>query len=103
MRFSALLFLAALPGALVYAAEPEGTTTAAKPASPRKPAQDPQSATPSTEELNPLRLLGRDLSRRQLLNQQSYPGVRRRRLFEGGAERDKNLKNLVEKFNVAVV
>nr|XP_025739154.1 extracellular glycoprotein lacritin isoform X2 [Callorhinus ursinus] len=100
MRFSALLFLAALPGALVYAAEPEGTTTAAKPASPRKPAQDPQSATPSTEELNPL---SRDLSRRQLLNQQSYPGVRRRRLFEGGAERDKNLKNLVEKFNVAVV
>nr|XP_025739155.1 extracellular glycoprotein lacritin isoform X3 [Callorhinus ursinus] len=75
MRFSALLFLAALPGALVYAAEPEGTTTAAKPASPRKPAQDPQSATPSTEELNPL----------------------------SGAERDKNLKNLVEKFNVAVV
>ncbi|XP_044083783.1 extracellular glycoprotein lacritin isoform X2 [Neovison vison] len=66
MRFSALLFLAALAGVLVYAegassdptteaaaaAEPEGTTSAAKPASPQEPAQEPQSAAPSKEELN---------------------------------------------------
>uniref|UniRef100_M3Y2G4 Uncharacterized protein n=1 Tax=Mustela putorius furo TaxID=9669 RepID=M3Y2G4_MUSPF len=50
MRFSALLFLAALAGVLVYAAEPEGTTSAAKPASPQEPAQEPQSAAPGKEE-----------------------------------------------------
>ncbi|XP_044929198.1 extracellular glycoprotein lacritin isoform X6 [Mustela putorius furo] len=64
MRFSALLFLAALAGVLVYAegassdptpeaaaaAEPEGTTSAAKPASPQEPAQEPQSAAPGGAE-----------------------------------------------------
>ncbi|VCX43352.1 unnamed protein product [Gulo gulo] len=38
----------------MFVAEPEGTTSAAKPASPQEPAQEPQSAASSKEELNPL-------------------------------------------------
>ncbi|XP_044083782.1 extracellular glycoprotein lacritin isoform X1 [Neovison vison] len=123
MRFSALLFLAALAGVLVYAegassdptteaaaaAEPEGTTSAAKPASPQEPAQEPQSAAPSKEELNLLKFLAnKDL----LVSGHGLEGAKKtlhkrvefgRRLYEGGAEWGRNLRNWGAKLNVVGV
>ncbi|XP_030875325.1 extracellular glycoprotein lacritin isoform X2 [Mirounga leonina] len=98
MRFSALLFLAALAGALVYATEPEGTTSAAKPASPQEPAQEPHGATPSPEELNPLRH-GLERAKKAMHKRLQFRG----RLYEDVAEWDKNLKNLAAKLNVVAV
>ncbi|XP_034857891.1 extracellular glycoprotein lacritin isoform X1 [Mirounga leonina] len=109
MRFSALLFLAALAGALVYATEPEGTTSAAKPASPQEPAQEPHGATPSPEELNPLKSLtnksllvtghGLERAKKAMHKRLQFRG----RLYEDVAEWDKNLKNLAAKLNVVAV
>ncbi|XP_011228426.1 extracellular glycoprotein lacritin isoform X3 [Ailuropoda melanoleuca] len=111
MRFSALLFLAALAGALVNAegassdptpgaaaAEPKVTTSAAKPASPQEPAQEPHGAAPSTEELNPLRH-GLEEAKKAL-----HKGVQfGKRLYKGGADVGQNLKNLRAKLNVVGV
>ncbi|XP_008702923.1 extracellular glycoprotein lacritin isoform X1 [Ursus americanus] len=116
MRFSALLFLAALAGALVNAegassdptlgaaaAEPEATTSAAKPASPQEPAQEPHGAAPSTEELNPLNFLvaGHGLEEAK---KAVHKGVQLgKRLYKGGADVGQNLKNLRAKLNVVGV
>ncbi|XP_044929196.1 extracellular glycoprotein lacritin isoform X4 [Mustela putorius furo] len=103
MRFSALLFLAALAGVLVYAegassdptpeaaaaAEPEGTTSAAKPASPQEPAQEPQSAAPVSGH-------GLEEAKKAL-----HKGVELgRRFYEGGAEWKRNLRNWSAKLNL---
>ncbi|XP_044929193.1 extracellular glycoprotein lacritin isoform X2 [Mustela putorius furo] len=111
MRFSALLFLAALAGVLVYAegassdptpeaaaaAEPEGTTSAAKPASPQEPAQEPQSAAPGKEELNSL-ISGHGLEEAK---KALHKGVELgRRFYEGGAEWKRNLRNWSAKLNL---
>ncbi|XP_011228425.1 extracellular glycoprotein lacritin isoform X2 [Ailuropoda melanoleuca] len=112
MRFSALLFLAALAGALVNAegassdptpgaaaAEPKVTTSAAKPASPQEPAQEPHGAAPSTEELNPLTGHGLEEAKKAL-----HKGVQfGKRLYKGGADVGQNLKNLRAKLNVVGV
>ncbi|XP_044929192.1 extracellular glycoprotein lacritin isoform X1 [Mustela putorius furo] len=112
MRFSALLFLAALAGVLVYAegassdptpeaaaaAEPEGTTSAAKPASPQEPAQEPQSAAPEFLTNKDLLVSGHGLEEAK---KALHKGVELgRRFYEGGAEWKRNLRNWSAKLNL---
>ncbi|XP_034502294.1 extracellular glycoprotein lacritin isoform X6 [Ailuropoda melanoleuca] len=95
MRFSALLFLAALAGALVNA---EGASSDPTPGAAAEPAQEPHGAAPSTEELNPLRH-GLEEAKKAL-----HKGVQfGKRLYKGGADVGQNLKNLRAKLNVVGV
>ncbi|XP_034502293.1 extracellular glycoprotein lacritin isoform X5 [Ailuropoda melanoleuca] len=96
MRFSALLFLAALAGALVNA---EGASSDPTPGAAAEPAQEPHGAAPSTEELNPLTGHGLEEAKKAL-----HKGVQfGKRLYKGGADVGQNLKNLRAKLNVVGV
>ncbi|XP_034502292.1 extracellular glycoprotein lacritin isoform X4 [Ailuropoda melanoleuca] len=100
MRFSALLFLAALAGALVNA---EGASSDPTPGAAAEPAQEPHGAAPSTEELNPLNFFvaghGLEEAKKAL-----HKGVQfGKRLYKGGADVGQNLKNLRAKLNVVGV
>ncbi|XP_045320801.1 extracellular glycoprotein lacritin isoform X1 [Leopardus geoffroyi] len=111
MRFSALLFLAALAGALVcaqdassdpteatpgtVATEPEVTTSPAETVSPQETPQEPNSAATSKEGLNPLKFL---VSKGSLVAEQGFQEARKKlregKLYERGVELAEKLKKL---------
>ncbi|XP_025843530.2 extracellular glycoprotein lacritin [Vulpes vulpes] len=118
MRFSALLWLAALAGALVSAegdssdpapgaaaADPGGSTPAADPAAPQKAAQEPEGAAPHGEDQSPLKSL---VSRGLTLAGRRLEGAEKRldkgrqfrkSLYDRGAEFPRNMKNFVSQLN----
>nr|XP_025843530.1 extracellular glycoprotein lacritin [Vulpes vulpes] len=118
MRFSALLWLAALAGALVSAegdssdpapgaaaADPGGSTPAADPAAPQKAAQEPEGAAPHGEDQSPLKSL---VSRGLTLAGRGLEGAEKRldkgrqfgkSLYDRGAEFPRNMKNFVSQLN----
>ncbi|XP_007081494.1 extracellular glycoprotein lacritin isoform X1 [Neofelis nebulosa] len=112
MRFSALLLLAALAGALVcaqdassdpteatpgtVATEPEVTTSPAETVSPQETPQEPNSATTSKEGLNPLKFL---VSKGSLVAEHGFQEARKKlregKLYERGVELAEKLKKFV--------
>ncbi|XP_046922012.1 extracellular glycoprotein lacritin [Lynx rufus] len=110
MRFSALLLLAALTGALVcaqdassdpteatpgtVATEPEVTTSPAETVSPQETSQEPNSATTS-KGLNPLKFL---VSKGSLVAEHGFQEARKKlhegKLYERGVELAEKLKKL---------